>query len=484
MRPFLRLSAFGTVFLLAGIARATPARIVGLGDMGEYIEDDTNVLLYPGLIAKYAHFAYIDLGGGQNGIQTGPFSTLSEIQVGGGPNGAALVRLGDFQLGVFTSDYTSSEESIFLSNVAAHSSSTFAGNSAAFTALANNNNMRRYDLLLGYGSAKDFAAGLRFSYSGWDQGYTAPEGDILTDPVTGGKTTRTSDSQSLTQLRLAAGLSFNFGGGTLLDTTLDYTYFGASYLKNGTPTFNGGSGNAIGIAARLRVPISRFWTLIPQVSYRGWFFGLEEKFSLPAFGSGDNTASDPLDKGQETLEHSMNQHYFDFGIAGELKAAKFATFWLAGGFAVAGFGTNDTDVDLNTKLNIGTTNAGILRSLPYVKFAAELAPFEFWKVRLGAEKYVWELTESQTTSNSANPMEMPALPVSRTSSFSGSSQPVPAGNTDPLRAYLAQSDFNVYTGMSFIIPYGFGVDLLLFNQVLTGNFLKGWAGRASVSYKF
>jgi hypothetical protein len=481
MRLSSRLLLFSAALLVAGVARATPARVVALGDMGEYVEDDTNVLLYPAEIAKWAHFVYIDIGGGSNGVQTGPFSTLSEIQVGGGPNAAAFVRLGDFQLGAITSDFVANEESIFLQSVAAHASTTFAGNggpTGVFSQLASLNTLRRYDLILGYGSAKDFSAALRFSYGGFDQSYTAPAGAVLTDPDSGAKTTRTTDSQNLNQTRLQAGLFFNLGGGVSLDTTIDYTYFGASYLKNGIATFNNGAGNAIGLAARLRVPITRWWTLIPQFSYRGWFFNLEEKFTLPAYGPTDNTASDNLDKGAETLEHAMDQHYFDAGVAGELKASKFATFWIATGFTVAAMGISQTDVDLNMKTNTGFQSNVVERGLPYVKFAAELTPFDFWKLRIGAEKYMFEYTASQTNIN--NNAEAP-VPVTTTTSVAGD---VIGAAPGTIPSNLTQADFAVYVGTSFIVPYGFAFDFLVDNDILTGNFKGGFAGRASVSYKF
>jgi hypothetical protein len=460
------------------VARATPARVVGLGDIGAYVEDDTNVLQYPSLISKYAHFTYIDIGGA-NGVQP----SLSEIHTAGGLNGGAFLRFGDFQVGVLTSDFKAAEEGTFLNHVAGmrEATSLSGGNAAAIGDLAKKDILRRYDLILGYGSQKDFAAGLRFSFGGFDETVQPPTASKITDPsVTDPANNQRNwslpDKRWLSQLRLAGGVSVNFGGGALLDATIDYTNFSASFTKNGESTFNGGGGNAIGLAARLRLPLSRFWTLIPQVAYRGWFFGMEEKFTMPGFGTADLTRSIPLDEGRETLEHAMNMHTVDFGAAAELKASKVATFWLALGVGIYSMGTTDSDRDTNgmNKIDSSHSSGMLVWALPYVKFGTEVIPFEWLHARIGAEKYALAASSSTSDTNNLNDPNATKLPNTISTAQSGS---IPGTIT-------TQSDFNVYVGTSFILMPGMSIDLLLLNQIFLGTFKNGIAGRASLAYKF
>src|SRR5690606_29175592 len=67
MRSLIALIA-AVVTLVSAAAQATPSRAVALGGLGLYVEDDTNVLRYPGLLSKYSHFVFIDLGG-NSGLQ-------------------------------------------------------------------------------------------------------------------------------------------------------------------------------------------------------------------------------------------------------------------------------------------------------------------------------------------------------------------------------------------------------------------------------
>jgi len=474
MRLSLGAAACVALLLVSGVARATPSRVVSLGDLGRYMEDDTNVLLYPSLISTYSHFVYVDLGG-PNGVQ----SSLSEIQTGG-LNAGAFVRLGEgFQIGVLTSDFAASEESAFLTNVAAHSD---MANSASFLQLAQIQPVRRYDIILGYGSPKDFSAGLRISYGGASDTYTPDPSVKAVDPTNmNNHPARAFDQQSVSQFRLQGGVSFNFGGGTLLDGAIDYTNFGASYLKNDESTFNGGGGNAIGFALRLRVPITRFWTLIPQITYRGWFFNLGEDWTLPAYGASDPTLSVPLDGGHETLTHGMTQNYLDVGIAGELKANKYATFWLAIGLSINSFNTNDSETDTMAKISTADASSALTWGLPYIKFGTEVTPIEWARLRIGVEKYA--LAFSANVTNTNNNAEA-GTPITTNTGASGTAPALDPTVNALFAQYLPQDDFNAYLGASLIPIAGFTVDLLVQNNILEGSFVKGLAGRASVAYHF
>lgn len=467
MRFTHRALLVGALMLAATTARATPARVVGLGDLGRYVEDDTNVLLYPGLIGRHTNFVWVDLAPGAGAAGVSP--TLPEQQ-SSTLNGGAFIRLTDaLSLGIMASDYAPGEHAEFLRQVGAASEMGRTGNRGSFEALSGLEALRRYDLLVGYSLSRDLGLGLRLSYGGVGQSYVPDEDD---QTVGDNPERRKTDSMGQQQIRATAGLSGLLADGTAYDVALDYANYAAWYRKNEEHTFQGGGGHGVGVNARMRFVLSRYWDLIPQVSYRGQFFGLEEDSTMPEFGENGRARVERLKKradGSSSYNfYGRNQHTIDVGAAGALRASKVATFWLATGiewngvFDSADIATNDIEL-------LAQESSHTL-ALPYVKFAVEATPLEWLRLRIGAEKYSFSASGETFVED---------IKEKRKTREGGSE----------LSPLASRRDFAAYIGASAVVE-GFQADLLLENEFLRRgpNFLSGAGGniaaRASLSYRF
>lgn len=467
MRFTHRALLVGALMLAATTARATPARVVGLGDLGRYVEDDTNVLLYPGLIGRHTNFVWVDLAPGAGSAGVSP--TLPEQQ-SSTLNGGAFIRLTDaLSLGIMASDYAPGEHAAFLRQVGAATALGATGNGGSFDALADLEALRRYDLLVGYSLSRDLGLGLRLSYGGVGQTYVPDEDD---QTVGENPERRKTDSMGQQQIRATAGLSGLLADGTGFDVALDYTNYAAWYRKNQEDTFLGGGGHGLGVNARMRFVVSRYWDIIPQVSYRGLFFGLEEDSTMPEFGENGRAKVERLknrpDGSNSSNLYGRNQHTIDVGAAGALRASKIATFWLAAGVEWNGV-SESADIKTND-VELFAQDSFSMLSLPYVKFAVEASPLEWLRLRIGAEKYSFSLSGEQFVDNEKEKTEL-------------------REGTSELSPLATRRDFAAYIGASAIVE-GFQADLLLENEFLRRgpNFLSGAGGniaaRASLSYRF
>lgn len=460
MRSLIALTA-AVVTLVSAAAQATPSRAVALGGLGLYVEDDTNVLRYPGLISKYSHFVFIDLGG-NSGLQP----ALTGIQQGG-LNGGAFLRLSDaFNVGLIASDFAPGEQRAFLNQVANAEGSP---NQAVFQSFAPEAPLRRYDVIFGYAPSKFFGAGLRLAYGSDSDTYVPDENTkTLSDPPGD----RLTDRKSQTQFTATAGISGMMGDAGSYDVSIDYGHYGLSYDKNNEFAFLA-SGNEIGVSARARFIVSRFWDIVPQVSYRGSFFNLAEDGIIPPFGDASNAEFEEFknpdgSKSGGVRDHYRSNHTVDVGAAAALRASAKANFWVATGVL---YNSRYTWMNANKVAPLKEMdNTRALYSIPYLRFGVEGSPLEWLQLRGGVEKYTWR--ESVTTYvNDKEPKQQST--VRRSGSLDAN----------------AQADFATYVGASFLLQ-GFQVDLLLDQQFFTRGpaFLSGAAGdiagRASLSYKF
>jgi len=464
----MRSSLFGLIcavaLLGATTARATPTRVVGLGDLGRYVEDDSNVLQYPGLIGKYSHFAFIDYGG-----NSGLNSSLPDSAQGNLSAGAFVRATPEFQIGVATSDFAPSEQNSFLGLVAGNAN---GANAAGFNELTTLGALRRYDLFLGYSLAKDMGLGLRLSYGSTTRTYIPDPNEKTSDMD---HPERKTDFQAQREFRATLGFSGGYGSDFAYDTSIDFINYGLSDEKNTVATFNKGGGVGIGFSARLQVGLTKSWSLIPQISYRGSFFSLDELFTVPTFGAGDNGTSVNL-MDSEKRAHSGSVHQFDLGTVAAWKAGKTLTFWIGPGFHLqkAGYTMALTSANLDQSVDLSMTQY----ALPYVKFGFELSPLEWLRVRGGAEKYTYS---ADITTTNVNNKAMDDEPRQITHESSGTGG---LGGTgiDP-----AVPDFQVYIGASLVTQNGFALDFLVDNAFLKsglGFFHKDFAVRAAASYKF
>lgn len=478
MRHSSRALLVGALVLGATTARATPSRMVGLGDLGRYVEDDSNVLTYPGLLgigksamlSSYTHFVYLDLAG-PGGISP----TLSETQQGL-LNGGAFLRLSDgLNLGLVASDFAPGEQAAFLGQVDANAS---AVNKGKFAALAPTAPLRRLDLILGYAASKEFGLGLRASYGSASETFT-PD---LTDKTADNKD-RLSDTKSQRQLRFGLGVSGTLPDGSAYDAEAHYSYYGLSYTKNEIEPFLGGAASGIGGSARYKFAMTRYWDLIPQVSYHGTVFQqLVEDRSVPAFGATDGERPQKL-AGNEKHKHDRSSNQLDVGVAAALHASKLATFWVATGVQYMGV---DSAVQVTADggvNNIDDMSASIY-SLPYLKFAFEAAPLDWLRLRAAVEKYSWSGSATIYTKRSAAPATETTRSVSGACA-AGGSMACGLGAEAP----AALPDFGAYVGASALLN-GFILDVLLDNNLLKNGpfFITGAGGafalRASLGMKF
>lgn len=445
--------------LVASAAWATPSRVIGLGDMALYVDDDTNVLRYPGLLSRNTNFVYIDLGG-----TTGLRSGLTGIQ-GGELNGGAFLRLSEsFQLGVVASDHASSAGGSFLTQVA---NAPDAPNKTVFDGLAAESALRRYDVLLGFRASEAFAAGLRVAY-GSNSATHVPDSKAKTTPSAPDKEPgpRLRDRKGQSHLQLTGGVSGQVGDATYYDVGVEYGYYGFTYDKNETYAFVAG-GHEVRASARARFVLSKFWDLVPQLTYQGTFFDLVEDGVIPAFGSASNDEFAAFPDGA-SREHGRSRHVVDGGVAGALRASDIATVWLAAGVHVQSTGKVFKANKIAPKRD--EESSSTLYSLPYVRAGVEGTPFEWLQLRLGVEKFAWRASTSDYV------VDKDAEKDAR----------VENSGAEPIDV---TSDFEAYVGASFLLK-GFQLDLLLDKEffkrgpaVLSGS-AGDWSGRASLSYRF
>lgn len=461
-----------TGVLLASMpVQATQSRSVALGDMGLYIEDDTNVLRYPGLIGKHTHFFYLDLAG-RSGLQPGLTGTQQ-----GGLNGGAFVGLNEnFSLGIVASDFSPDAPAAFFNQVAKLSPE----NRTVFQSLAPDAALRRYDLIFGYQANKDFGAGLRLSYGSDSDTFVPDKASKVTpaDPATEADKIpfRRTDRKSQTQFQMTAGVSGALSDAASFDFAFDYGHFGFDYDKNEDYAFLA-SGSEIGVAARARVIVSRFWDVVPQVAYRGTFFDLKEDGIVPAFGaaSSDEFKAFP---NSGIRDHKRSVHTLDAGVAGVMRANEKVNFWAATGIL-----HKSTNARMNAEMAIlqgenllDSEDITTLTSLPYVRFAVEGTPLSWLQLRVGVEKFTWRTSSEtyRTVNVKQDENEKETTTTERTSAS-------PSAD--------AQADFSTYVGASFFLE-GFRLDLLLDQEFFKRgpSFLSGSAGdiagRASLSYRF
>ncbi len=488
MRRVLVPALLAGAFLVARPARATPTRALGLGDMGRYVEDDTNVFTYPGLIAigrssmfkAYTHLVYVDTGGAG-----GVSPTLPDVQ-SQGLNGGAFLRLGDnIDLGLITSDYVATDEKAFIDQVAATAD---PGNQATFAALSPASALRRYDLMVGYALSDSFGAGLRLSYGSASQDYTPPSGAKLTTTDGKGQDWTADDNTSQHQFGLTLGASGLLDAGSAWDAGLSYQNFGFSFLKNGTAAFTGGGANGIELAGRFRFVLSNYWDLIPQVDYKGVFFSqLVEDSTVPAFGAAGTSATEFLPNNAKIL-HDRQSNSVDVGIAAALRASKFARFWVATGVQYTGI-HEGADVQKDAGVDQDMTIDASLYSLPYLKFAFEATPLDWLILRAAVEKYTWSgsvttYLDNRTANTTATTVLSGACGADGSAACG-----LGAVGADGKPAAAAPADFDAYVGAS-VLFHGFFVDLLIDNAFFTRGpyFLSGangnLAARASIGAKF
>lgn len=476
MRISLRaLALCAAVLAAAPVARATSSRAVALGDLGQYIEDDTNVLRYPGLLGRYSHFVYVDLAG-----PSGLSPALTETQQGG-LNGGAYIRLVDgLHLGVVASDFAPGEHAAFLNQVATLNGAplemadpALAGNRAVFSSLAGTGEgafggaLRRYDVIFAYSQDKYFGAGLRLSYGSNSETFVPDKNMKTNETPEPGK--RTTDYRSLSQFRAQAGISGDTGS-VSYDVALDYNYYGLGYLKNEKEPFIGGGGHGFGANARARFVLSRYWDLIPQVSYKLSSFNLLEDSTVPAFGAEDASVTKRFEN-DASLLHTRTSHNLDVGAAAALRASKKATFWIATGMQLASTRAYFDADKIGPKFELDV--ATMMHSLPYIRLAVEGQPLDWLVLRAGLEKFSWR----QSTEIYYNNKE-PKLQGT-----------VEQSGAVPTTGETGRADFATYVGASFLLQ-GFALDLLLDQEFFKRGpaFLSGAqgaiAGRATVSYKF
>lgn len=446
--------AIAALLLSMPFAHATPSRVVGLGDMGRYVLDDSNVLFYPGLMPTFGNFVYVDLGG-----PAGISPTLSEVQTGGLNAGAFLGLTEKLHLGIVASDYIPAAHSGFLSQVASGANSA---NQGVFGDLAGAQALRRYDVLMAYRLSPEWSTGLRLSYGSRAERFTPDENSLDSR-----NRPRLPDRFRQDQLRVVAGASGN-AGTVPLDFAMDYTRYGLSYVKSGDEPFVGGGGHAFGVTSRARMPLFGAWDLVPQASYRLSNFGMLEDSFVPEIG-GSNQAVERFDEeGQRT--HQRTTHELDFGAAAVFKVNTKTNFWFASGIQwmnTRAFRDVAEDEGLNERRDSRTN----FYALPYFKLAVETAPFEWMRLRAAAEKFSWRATQS-----SEHVVRGETATTVRTSS----SQAVPSE---------VLADFNAYLGASFLFQ-GFVLDLLLDNDFLRRgpSIISGRSGdlalRASLGYTF
>lgn len=434
---------------------ATPARVLGLGDLTRYVDDDTSVQLYPAQLARHSNFVFFDLGG-----PSGVSPSLGETQLGG-LNGGAYLKLRDgFHLGVLTSDFAPGEHAAFLRQVARNANS---GNEAAFDAFVPQTALRRYDVLAAYEVASFLTAGLRLSYGSTSQSF---------NEVNAAGDERAADVMGQSHFRASLGASGEVMN-TGYDVSLDYANYGASYLKNGEAPFVGGGGNAFGLNARARVNLSKQWDLVPQVGYRASAFALREDSIVPLFGPDDTRKVERFPEPEEHSNinpervHRRTNHHVDAGAAAVLRPSEKTTFWLALGTQWA-FARGLTDVFHDEGLDELRDEVTQIHSLPYVKFGFEATLLEWLRVRGGAEKFTW----AGSTSRSRDDRRDDGVLTSRDDS----------GNLDI-------PDFEAYVGAS-VLWKGFVLDLLVDREFLRRGpaIVSGAAGniamRASLGYQF
>jgi len=452
MRLF-KWGAIAGIALASSMASATPARVVGMGGIGQYIEDDTNVLTYPSQMARYAHFFFIDLPG-NNGIAP----RLPEIQ-SGALNGGAYLRLGEgFSLGVLTSSYSATEQQAFFGQLAGNSKS----NGAEFLSLLNGGQMRRYDLLAAFDLSREFSLGLRFSYGGDFKSYI-PDSEEREDSG--------SDNISRQEIRLGLGLSGN-AEGIAFDGGLDYTFSGLTDSKNSQAQFVGGNGNLFGINARARIGLSRSWDLIPQIAYRVSAFGLEEtKFSQPHGSASTESPTD--DNFGESRKHDRVTHDFDLGVAVAVhnmkKSGPLTTgssmLTVATGIRVMS-ATSGVDIVPDDDDGSFKTETTTMLPLPYVRVGLETFPLEWLKLRGGLEKHFFAMSFNSVNQNRVDDVR------------------VVSNSSTSLQGLL--KDMDAYVGASLLLA-GFSLDMSVASDFwLKGRLQSGgaYAGRASLSYHF
>lgn len=458
MRFFIAF--FAAALILGGTAaQATPSRAVALGDLGLYIEDDTNVLRYPGLLGKNTNFVYVDLGG-PSGLRSSLTGTQqAEL------NGGAFLRLTDeIKLGVVASDFAPGVNRVFLRQVA---NSNASPNADVFNALADDTALRRYDLILGFQASKEFGAGLRVAYGSESETYV-PDSKSKTTPADPSKEPgqRLIDRKGQSHLQLAGGVSGALGDAGYYDFALEYGHYGFTYDKNDVYAFVAG-GHEIGASARARIILSKFWDLVPQISYRGTFMSLTEDGFIPEFGSASNGEFEPFPNDASRV-HERSNHVVDMGVAGVLRANELANLWLAAGVLVQ----SDKVALRANKIApmLDEERSTTLYSLPYIRFAVEGTPLEWLQLRVGVEKFAWRASTDVYVNDKEAEKEF-------------SEEASGAVPTDAI------GDFQAYVGASFLLK-GFQLDLLLDREFFRRgpSIISGAAGnlsgRATLSYRF
>jgi hypothetical protein len=449
------------VLLASTTARATPTRVLGLGDMGRYVEDDSNVLMYPGLMQKYAHFMYVDFGG-----PTGLQNSLNDSIAGNLAAGSFVKLTNDLQLGIATSDYSPFEQKSFLSMVSGESAGV---NTGAFGDLAALNALRRYDVLVGYTLAKEMGVGLRLSYGSDTKSYTPDLSEKTANP----DVSRKNDHQAVREFRATLGFSGQLSRDFGLDSAIDFANYGLTYQINEKDAINNYSGVGLGANVRARLTLTKWWSLIPSIAYRGAFFSLDEGKTVPAFGTQDN-AVEPEDlPGNEFRKHSAGIHNLDIGAVAALKAQKVGTFWIGGGFQMnrVTYAGDYTGENLDKTRDVRLTQY----ALPYLKFGFEMQPLDWMKFRAGAEKFAYSNTNYSYDFDNNIEKGQKGRYVEHTTSGTGALNP-------------GAKDFAAYMGASFFTQNGLTFDFLLDNEILknglSGFFTKQFAVRGAVSYKF
>ncbi len=337
--------------LFPAIAFATPTRVVSLGDQNFFIEDESNVFLFPAAVSRNGQYFSLDLASNiaPNGTTAGPVagappattSQLSQLQQTAG--GGAFLRMGQkLTLGVWTSDYTDSTVGNFFTSVSHFPADANKGKFetlATLAGLATGSPERKYDVFASYLLGETLAGAVHLSYG--SDGATAVDTKAKRDP----------DSFTAREVRLSMGLSSGGKDDDGFDTKLEIQHFGADYTLDGQSQFvNGtlGLGNGADLTARYRMKVSPYWTFVPGFKYAVQSFSLREDSLLGPFGSPKHTDLPAA----EARDHSMTNHTLVFLAGGKLKATDRVNFW---GSVGVGFAYSGASAKINLK-NGGPTN--------------------------------------------------------------------------------------------------------------------------------
>ncbi len=378
---------FVPVVFLAKNAHATPTRVVSLGDMGLFLNDEANLFQYPGQVAKYGNLFELDLAGAAG-------KQLSELNNSAG-GGAFLRATPKLTIGAWASDYTNPLISNFLTSVDDFSAASNAGqwkDLASKAKAAGGGSERKYDLFAGYALSEAMLGGVQLSYG--SQGIRAVPGPNSKSP---GQDYQ-DNVYNQSDFRLAAGLSSG-AADEGWDATLAYQYSGISYSVDNYPHFTGGIGTTLALTGRYRTRLSQYWTIIPVVDYRVDLVNLTEDTQLVAFcTTPDCTTGHGKElPGREERKHSYTGHNLNLGLGGKFHATERVNFWGAVGFQLnyigAGASVLSDDKALN---NVNFGESTTIWDLPYLRAGLEAQLNDWLVFRGGVRKEVLLKTENKS----------------------------------------------------------------------------------------